>query len=383
MTQPKDYGFDDDAKMLRDTVRKFFQDKFPTDKLHRLVASDPDPNREPDCMWDKDLYQQIVDLGLTTMAIPERAGGMGMSMVSVVAVVEEFGRAAFPSPFIATLNSSLLLANCHNDAADTVLQQIADGKTATLALTNRKGSWSGGDTDVSCQDGKLSGAACYVQDAAKADILIVSAESAAGVGLYAVAADAPGVKIIADAIVDLTRDQAHVEFEQVPVLATLAGAGEGDKLIEQSMPALLVVTAADMCGAAEWQLQSTVEYAKVRVQFDRPIGFFQAIKHPLVNVMIDIDRARSLLYNAACAIDHEPENAEQAARMAKAAASDTAAFASRRATQSHGGIGFTWECFQHLYFKRQKHNQQLFGDATYQRARLADLMIGPIGASRA
>lgn len=379
MTQPNDYGFNEDAKMLRDTVRKFFQDQFPTDKLHKLVASDPEPNRAPECLWDQQLWQQIVELGLTAMAVPERAGGMGMNMVTTTAVVEEFGRAAFPSPFIATLNSTLVLSVCESVEADALLGEIAAGKTASLAITNRRGSWEGNDTDVVCKDGKLSGTACYVQDAGKADYFVVSARDAAGVGLYVVPADAEGITMVADAIVDLTRDQAHIEFDQVAVQSAVAQAGQGSAVLTRATPALLVVTSADMCGAAEWQLQSTVEYAKVRVQFDRPIGFFQAIKHPLVNVMIDIDRARSLLYNAACAIDCEPEQSEVAARMAKAASSDAAAYASRRATQSHGGIGFTWECFQHLYFKRQKHNQQLFGDAGYQRARLADLLIGPIG----
>lgn len=379
MTQPKDYGFNEDAKMLRDTVRKFFQDQFPTDKLHKLVAGDPEPNRAPECLWDQQLWQQIVDMGLLSMLVPERAGGMGMSLVAATAVVEEFGRAAFPSPFISTLNSTLVLNACESAEADALLAEIAAGKTASLATTNRRGSWEGSDTDVAIKDGKLSGTAYYVQDAGKVDCFIVSAKDADGVGLYVVSAETQGVNIVADSIVDLTRDQAHVEFEQVAVELAVAQAGRGSAVLNQATPALLVVISADMCGAAEWQLQSSVEYAKVRVQFDRPIGFFQAIKHPLVNVMIDIDRARSLLYNAACAVDCEPEEAELAARMAKAASSDAAAYASRRATQTHGGIGFTWECFQHLYFKRQKHSQQLFGDANYQRAKLADVLIGPIG----
>ena len=138
---------------------------------------------------------------------------------------------------------------------------------------------------------------------------------------------------------------------------------------------MLTIVAADACGAAEWQLQTTAEYARVRTQFDRPIGFFQAVKHPIVNMMCDVDRARSLVYNAACAVDHEPENALRFARIAKAAASDCAAYCSGRSVQLHGGIGFTWECDLHIYFKRQKHNQQLLGDGIYQRTKLGELMI--------
>ena len=129
-----------------------------------------------------------------------------------------------------------------------------------------------------------------------------------------------------------------------------------------------------MCGAGEWQLQTTAAYAQVRRQFDRPLGFFQAVKHPLVNAMLVIDQARSLVYTAACAIDSEPDEAERFARMAKSSAADMAAFCSGRSVQLHGGIGFTWECDVHLYFKRQLHNQMLFGDAVYQRAKLAALL---------
>src|SRR5690606_27908040 len=138
------------------------------------------------------------------------------------------------------------------------------------------------------------------------------------------------------------------------------------------------LVAADLCGAGEWLLQTTAEYARTREQFGRTIGFFQAIKHPLVNLMIQLDHARSLTYNAACALDHEPERAAVCARMAKAAAADAGAFGASRAIQFHGGIGFTWECAVHLYTKRQKHNQLLYGDAIYQRARLAELLLlGP------
>ena len=144
------------------------------------------------------------------------------------------------------------------------------------------------------------------------------------------------------------------------------------------MPAILCIVSADMVGAGEWLLQTTVEYAKTRIQFDHPLGFFQAVKHPLVNVMLQIDNAKSLTYQAACAFDHSPEKAEDSARMAKSEASDMAVFSSSRAVQFHGGIGFTWECYVHLFFKRQMHNQVMYGDAKYQRAELANSIIGPI-----
>lgn len=380
MSQPKNFGFGEDEMMLRDSARKFFQNNFPTDKLHKLVASNPEPTREPECLWDQDLWNQMVELGWTTLAVPESAGGIGMSAVAVAALAEEVGRAAFPCPLVSTINATYVLANCGTDEATAVLGQIAEGKTATLAITNQQGSWASTDTDVSAEGDTLNGTAWFVQDAQKADLLVVKAKSDQGIGLYVVSATAEGVNLVADSIVDLTRDQAHIEFNGVKAEQIIAQPGKGTEALDKAEPYVLTVVAADMCGAGEWQLQTTTEYAQVREQFGRPLGFFQGVKHPIVNMMLKIDEARSLVYNAACALDTEPELAEQYARMAKASASDMAAYCSSRSVQFHGGIGFTWECFVHLYFKRQKHNQVLFGDAMYQRAKLADILIGPSAA---
>jgi len=196
------------------------------------------------------------------------------------------------------------------------------------------------------------------------------------VGLYAVPTDHPGVTIRPDHIIDLTRDQARVSFDRVSVAASdvVAPPPSGLDALRKATPAMLTVLAADIAGAGEWQLQTTTEYAKVRRQFDRPLGFFQAVKHPIVNMMVALDEVRSLVYNAACAIDSEPELALRYARMAKSAASDAAAFCSGRSVQLHGGIGFTWECDVQIYFKRQKHSQMLLGDGVYQREKLSELL---------
>ena len=214
-----------------------------------------------------------------------------------------------------------------------------------------------------------------MQDARKAAFFVVAAAGEGGLGLYAVAADTPGVAVRPDRIADLTRDQARLELDDVRVDASaiVAAPGSGAAVLAAATPAILTIVAADLCGAAEWQLQTTAEYARVRTQFEHPIGFFQAVKHPIVNMMMDIDRARSLVYAAASALDTDPAEAPRLARMAKASASDAAAFCSDRSIQLHGGIGFTWECDVHLYVKRQKHNQVLYGDGAHHRARLAEL----------
>lgn len=373
MAQPDNFGFGEEAALLKASARKFFSDKFPTSRLHALVAGDHRPERGSQCLWDRELWQQMVDLGWTMLAVPEACGGVGMPAVAVAGLAEELGRAAFPCPLLGTINATYVLAACADGAA--ALAEIAEGKSASLAITSRSGSWSPGASDVSCVGGKLNGTAWYVQDARKADRLLVSARSGSGLGLYWVASNAAGVTLHSDTIVDLTRDQAHISFEDVTATEVSA---DGLAALEQALPAIWTVLAADMVGAAEWQLQTTVDYVGTRQQFERPLGFFQAVKHPLVNVMLQIDQAKSLVYNAACAIDSEPGRAGQYAHMAKASASEAAAFASSRSVQLHGGIGFTWECYVHLYFKRQKHSQLLWGDAAWHRARLADIVIGPL-----
>lgn len=374
MSQPDNFGFGEEAALLKASARKFFSDHFPTDKLHRMVASDHNPERMSDCAWDRDLWQQMVELGWTSLAVPESAGGLGMPLVAVAGLVEEVGRAAFPCPLLATLSATYVLAACGRDG-ESALAEIAGGSTASLAVTNRQGSWRATDTDVHCANGRLDGTAWFVQDARKVDRLLVSAHTSSGQALYWVAAHAPGVTIVPDAIVDLTRDQAHIQFDNVEAQPV---AVEGLPALTQAMPAIWTLLAADVAGAAEWQLQTTVNYVNTRQQFERALGFFQAVKHPLVDVMLQIDACRSLVYNAACAVDTEPQRALEFAHMAKAVASDTAAFASGRAVQYHGGIGFTWECFVHLYFKRQKHSQLLWGDAAWHRSALAGILIGAV-----
>ena len=374
MAQPDNFGFGEEAALLKASARKFFAERLPVDQLHALVAADPDAEKMSECAWKPELWQQMVDLGWSVLAVPEEAGGVGMPVVAMAGLAEELGRAAVPCPLLGTLNASYVLGAC-GGAGESALAEIAEGRSATLAITNREGSWRAADTDVTAEQGVLKGTAWFVQDARKVDRLLVSARSAAGLSLFWVASDAPGITIRPDAIVDLTRDQAHVVFDNVEAKEVCSN---GLAALNAAFPAIWTTLAADIVGAAEWQLQTTVEYVGARKQFDRPLGFFQAVKHPLVDVMVQIDQTKSLVYNAACAIDTEPERALQYAHMAKASASETAAFASGRSVQCHGGIGFTWECFVHLYFKRQKHSQMLWGDAAWHRARLAEILIGEV-----
>ena len=376
-TQPRNFGFGEDERALKDIAQKFFQDNLPSKRLHTLVAADSSVKRAGQCCWDQELWQQVVDLGWLLTAVPERAGGLGMSAVAVTGLVEEVGRAAFPCPLLSTLNATYILAACNSQPADEALGHIAQGKSFSYASSNRHGSLEHDESELRVENGILRGNIYFVQEAQKVDYFLINAKADGEVVLYVIDARIKGLSINPDSIVDLTRDQATLVFHNVEVEASqLVSSGvEAFTALVTATPALLVILAADMCGAAEWQLQTTAEYARTRQQFDRTIGFFQAVKHPLVEFMVEIDQARSLLYNAACAIDHEPDMAEQYARMAKAVANDAVGFGSRKSVQLHGGIGFTWECYIHLYLKRQLHSQVLLGDATYHRAKLAELVL--------
>jgi alkylation response protein AidB-like acyl-CoA dehydrogenase len=385
-TAPRDFGYGPDEELLRGIAKKLLDEQLPVQRLRALVAQDPEGvyERGERPGWDEGLWKQIVALGWTGLAVPESAGGAGVRMTGIAGLVEEVGRHALPSPLLATLCATYAL-RAAGAAARPWLERIASGASATLAITDAHGTWEPAACDVEARaDGGgvlLVGWAHFVQDAFKADLLVVSARIGDGAVLCVVPRHAVGLTLQQNHIHDLTRDQATAHFAGVSVPADAIVSRDAVGALEAAWPAILVTVAADLCGTSEWQLQTTVEYAKTRKQFERPIGFFQAVKHPLVNAMIAIDRARSLLYHAACCIDLSDPEALVAARMAKSAASDAGAFASDRSVQLHGGIGFTWECDVHLYFKRSLHGQALFGDGVHQRRHLADLLIGPIGSA--
>ena len=381
---PRDFGFGEDEALLRDLARKFLDERMPVETLRRLVAEAPEPVYEEGQRprWDEGLWKEIVELGWTGLAVGEEEGGAAISLAGIAGLVEEVGRHALPSPLIPTLCATLVLREAGGEVAKRLMARIAQGATASLAITNERGSWDPADAPLRAReeggDLLLDGSACFVQDAFKADFLLASAVLGDELVLCAVDVNRAGLTLAADHIYDLTRDQATVHFEGVRVSPDALVARGAGAAIRAAWPGILVLVSADLCGSSEWQLQTTVEYAKQRKQFDRAIGFFQAVKHPLVNGMVEIDRARSLLYHAACEIDIGSEGAESAARMAKSAASDAGAFISDRSVQLHGGIGFTWECDVHIFFKRSMHNQSLFGDGVHQRKHLANQLIGEI-----
>ncbi|MFM8356557.1 MAG: acyl-CoA dehydrogenase family protein [Gammaproteobacteria bacterium] len=367
---PRDFGFNDDIQILKEQAQRFLAEQQPAPRLRGSLAGTEDPHRGRvrTGWYDTDAWAAMQELGWHLVAVPESAGGIGLGLVAAVALQEEIGRAACPTPLTSTLLATFVLRAA--DAAAT-LARIVDGHSMSLALYDADGSLESDTSAVTANGNRLTGTAWFVQDAQKVDGFIVAATAPEGLGLYHVSA--ADVTLHADRIVDLTRDQGRIVLTDAPA-EVVAAPGTASAVLARALPALLTLTAADIAGAAEWQLQTTAEYAKVREQFDRPIGFFQAVKHPIVNMMIAADETRSLVYSAAAAFDFDPDDALRTARLAKSSASDTAEFCANRSTQLHGGIGFTWEADVQIWHKRQMHSQFLFGDGAWQRARLAELL---------
>ena len=375
MATPKDFGFTEDISMLKDTFAKFLSEQKTIENLRPSLKGTEDPYHgdQRSAFYDTQSWQQTVELGIHAVSIPEDQGGIGMGLVAATAIAEEIGRYALATPLTNTLLATFLLRAIDSPEGNALLEAMAGGTRVGIALYGEDASLEGDATDVRVEDDKLQGQSWYVTDAQKSEILIVAAQSAEGVDLYRVDCQSANVRVLDDRIVDLTRDQARIQFDGAEAQALTTG-GRGLLSFQKALPALLTLTAADIAGAAEWQLQTTAEYAKVRSQFDRPIGFFQAVKHPIVDMMITADETRSLVYQAAAAFDFEPEDAARCAHLAKSSASDTAEFCANRSTQLHGGIGFTWEADVQIYHKRQMHSQFLFGDGIWQRAKLAELL---------
>lgn len=381
------YGFDDDCALFRESARKFLSTHASLAELRRESAQDPDPARMPSAWPSEQAWRAAHELGFVAAAVPEAHGGLQLPRAALVALAEELGRHAFPSATESTLMVALLArrlserapsSDSASTAATELFARLSDGARASLAVCNADGDWQheSGVRHTLETNGErtLVGSAYFVQDAGKADCFVVRSLGGEGSELVLVPRDAAGLTHQRDGIVDLTREQGTLHFAGVVAKPEAVLPG-GDALLAESMPDVWLLLAADMVGASEWLLQTTVEYATVRTQFERTIGSFQAVKHPLVNAMMAIDRAKSLVYAGAHALDEGAEDAHLLAHMAKAQAAEAAAFTSHRAVQLHGGIGFTWESDVHFFFKRNKHSELLFGDAAYHQARIAALLL--------
>ena len=325
--------------------------------------------------FDVAAWRRMADeLGLTALAVPEAAGGMGFGWLELGVVFEEMGRALAGGPLlasVATAAGALLGADRGADAngRGDLLAGMASGETiATLAVAEDRGRWDlAGSTLTVTGDGRLHGHKSWVLDGLTANLILVAADN----GLYAVDADAPGLTRTPIPTLDLTRKLARLEFDGTPARLVAPGPAAAQHGLAYGAIAL----ANEQVGGAQRCLEMAVAYAKTRKQFGRPIGSFQAVKHKCADLLREIESARSTAAYANWAAT-EPDGHELlvAASLAKVACSEAYLHAAEECIQIHGALGFTWEHDAHLYFKRAKSSSLLFGDATYHRNRLGDLL---------
>jgi len=373
-----DFALSDEQALLQQSARDFLARECPTTVVREIMGTADG--------YSPTLHEKMTALGWTGLVIPEQFGGQGLGMLDLAVLAEELGRAAVPGPFFATaVLGALSLAHARAAALQKQwLPRIATGQAlATLAVFEAEPQLSPAGVQAKCtatRSGfRLSGTKFFVPDAHVADVIIAAfrtrGRDVAGICLFAVPRDTPGVTVRPLADVDGTRRPCEVEFQNVelPKSARLADDASGWKVLSRVADAACVVLAADSLGGSQRALEMAVEYSKTREQFGRPIGSFQAMKHMAAEMVSEIEPARSLVWYAAYAYDHEPKRAALAAAMAKARLTDIYSRTTNRAVQMHGGIGFTWEHDMQLWFKRALWNRTAFGDAVFHRERVAAL----------
>ena len=364
------FAFTDEQEELRKTVRAFMDSKSSEAAVRELMETEDG--------YDTAVWKQAAEqLGLQGLAIPEEFGGSGYSFVELGIVLEEMGRALFTAPFFSTvvLAGTTLLHSGDEAAKQAHLPGIASGETiATLAVTEPNGKWDDSGVEATAtKDGdayKINGTKSFVIDGHLANLIIVAAKVDGATSLFAVAGDAPGLTRTSLSTMDQTRKQAKLELSDVP--GTLIGAvGDGVAVLDKAFDYIVVGLAAEQVGGSQKVLDMAVEYAKVRVQFGRPIGSFQAIKHKCADMLLEVESAKSAAYYGLWCAAEDNDELPSVASLAKAYCSEAYFHAAAENIQIHGGIGFTWEHPAHLYFKRAKSSELLFGDPTFHREKLA------------
>jgi alkylation response protein AidB-like acyl-CoA dehydrogenase len=376
-----DFGFNDEQELLRSTARKFLENECPSEFVRKRMA---EPAGVTDEFWAK-----VAEQGWLGLVFPEAYGGSGLGFVDLTVLMEEMGRAVMPGPFVSTvlLGGLTILEAGSSAQKEAWLPKVAGGRAKTaLAWTEPSGRWDAAGVTTTAKPAPggwvLSGTKLFVLDAHLADVLVVVARSAEtkqpeeGISLLLVPKATPGLEVRLLPTMDQTRKLCEVSLNDVRVDAgaVLGSVGGGWAPLARVVERATVALCAEMCGGAQRVLDMTVDYAKIRVAFGRPIGSYQGVKHKAADMLVDVENAKSLTYYAAWAVDENVPEAALAASMAKACCSDAYRKVAAAGIQLHGGIGFTWEHDLHLYFKRAKSSEFTFGDATYHRERVAQLI---------
>jgi alkylation response protein AidB-like acyl-CoA dehydrogenase len=357
----------EEREELRRTVRAFLDDKSPESEVRRLMATDEG--------YDPAVWRQLAEqLGLQGLAIPEELGGHGYSFLELAVVLEEMGRALLCAPFFSSvaLAATALLASVDDGAQKEHLPAIAAGQTiAAVALTEEGSDWTEAGVQLrAVKSGagyRIDGEKLYVIDGHVADLILVAARTDAGVTLLAVPGDAAGLTRTPMVTMDATRKMARLSFDGTP--ATLVGAdGRGWAGLRRTLDLAAAALASEQVGGAGRCLEMAGDYAKERVQFGRPIGSFQAVKHRCADMLVDVEGMRSATWYGAWAVASGDPAWASAAATAKIWSADASKRVMASALQVHGGIGFTWEHDLHLFIKRAQFSQLDYGDAAHHRA---------------
>ena len=360
-----------EREALRDTVRTFLERTSSEAEVRRLM--------ETESGYDESVWKQGAEqLGLTGLAIPEEYDGSGFGPMELSVVFEEMGRSLFCGPFFSTvgLAANTLLVSGDDAAKKEWLPKIASGQTiATLALTEESSSWNVADiTTMATRSGaawKLSGTKWFVLDGTIADLVLVVARAESDVAVFAVAGDAAGLTREPMVTIDQTRKMARLTFDGVEA-QPIGSQSAGNDVVSRGLLLAATALSAENIGGAQRCLDMAADYARERVQFGRPIGSFQAIKHKLANLLTEVEQAKSASYFVSREAAANGDDLPLAASLAKSYTSDAFFKAAADNIQIHGGIGFTWEHAAHLYFKRAKTNQLLLGSSSHHRAIVAD-----------
>lgn len=366
--------FGDEQGMLLDSARAFCRDRSTMPAVRALLPSAQG--------FDPQVWQQMAALGWLGVAVAEDFGGSGLGISSAVPLVECMGKHLLTTPFIdTTLVARVLQQAAGSDLSQRYLPDIVGGQIASLALLESEdwGDPAIGVTATPAKSGlQLSGAKTQVAYAEVAELFLVSVMYQGVARLLVVpTAAVPSAAVSRQTCIDETRRCARVDFSGVSVGMENLLPGDADSTLREVMLLGALLYAAEAAGSAAACMDLTAEYLKTRHQFGRPIGSYQALKHPMVEVLVAMENARSFVYHAASLVNEATpdRDAESACRMAKAQASEALKFAGDRAVQFHGGMGFTYECDAQLYIRRAQWSQQVFGDAYHHRKRLASLLL--------
>jgi alkylation response protein AidB-like acyl-CoA dehydrogenase len=375
-----DFGFSEEQEMLRDAAKRFLADNCST-KFVRQVMADGTAH-------DAGFWQKLVGQGWPGLLIPEQYGGANGTFLDMTVIIEEMGKALLPGPFFAAalLGAPTFIEGASDGLKKEFLPKMAEGKfIATVAVAEAAGRFDAGGIEITASKKgsgyTLTGEKFFVPDAHVADAIVVAARTSGGSGedgitLLCVPANEKGVTVTQLKTVDMTRRMCHVKFDNVRADVVIGKENGGWTTLRRVLDIATAGLSAEMVGTAQKALDIAVDYAKTRVQFGKPIGSFQAVKHKCVDMMVSVENSRSLTYYACWTVDERVAEAATAVPMAKAYASDMAKNVTSEAIQVHGGIGFTWEHDMHLYHRRALAGEANLGNAPIHREVVAKSLLG-------